>query len=45
MIKSKKSLNILPNGPLMIIANHPFGIIDGLILCSLLSKREMILKL
>ena len=36
--KSKSDICIPTKGSLIMIANHPFGIIDGLIMCSLASK-------
>ncbi len=36
--KSQNKLSIAKNEPLIIIANHPFGIVDGVILCALASK-------
>ena len=42
----KNQLNKIPsNGPLVLIANHPFGVIDGLCLGNLLAKRRLDFKL
>jgi putative hemolysin len=38
--KSLNPFDITEEGPVVIIANHPYGIIDGLILCSLVSKKR-----
>tara|TARA_Y100000385_G_scaffold283654_1_gene340151 strand:+ start:1662 stop:2465 length:804 start_codon:yes stop_codon:yes gene_type:complete len=38
-------LKIPTSGPLIIIANHPFGVVDGLILGKLLAQRRLDFKL
>ncbi|MBI4749622.1 MAG: lysophospholipid acyltransferase family protein [Acidobacteria bacterium] len=36
---------VLPSGPLVIVANHPFGVIEGMILCSQVFEQRPDAKL
>ena len=37
-VNNPDSLSIPKTGRVLVIANHPFGVIDGLVLCSMISK-------
>jgi putative hemolysin len=41
----KDILSIPPNGPVMVVANHPFGAIEGIVLADILTARRPQVKI